>query len=44
MNQGCPIEGCCFSQQAIPNQFDNMPDCFGEGIDWLVEQGKDPVI
>ena len=30
--------------EAVPNELDDMPDCFGEGIDWLVEQGKDPVI
>ena len=44
VSQDCPIEGFCFSQQAVPNELDDMPDCFGEGIDWLVEQGKDPVI
>ena len=44
VSQDCPIEGFCFSQQSVPNELDDMPDCLGEGIDWLVEQGKDPVI
>ena len=44
VNQDCPIKGFCFSQQAVPNELDDMLDCFGEGIDWLFEQHTDPVI
>ena len=44
VGQDCPVEGFCFSQQAIPSDWEDPPDLLGGGIDWSHEQRKDPVI
>ena len=44
VDQDCPVEGFCFSQQAIPSDLEDNPDLPGGGIDWSQELRKDPVI
>ena len=44
VNQDCPVEGFCFSHQAIPSELEDPSDLIDGGIDWLEEQRKDPVI